>query len=171
MLDPDNVRWHGDSPIALDEDEALNALFLNAAVAATRVQLGAFLADEPIKPISGEIMTVRATSVIVAAANVWSFGPLTLAQDLPKGRYAIVGAKVVAAATQGLFRFILPNQWNRPGGAIVEAISDAEPMYQRYGWLGNWGEFEHRQPPQLEILEAQDAVNNPDVYLDLIKVG
>jgi len=159
------------NPIPLDEGEALNAYLANTAVAANgRGMPGVWFSDGPIAPIDGEIRTILATSVVAGDLGEWSSGPLTLAYDLPVGRYQLVGARCLAGATSGLFRFIFVDMWQRPGGVSVRHINDDDLSAFRNGIMGVWGEFGHRALPRLEVLNIE-TVANPDVYLDVIKVS
>jgi len=159
------------SPIPLDEGEALNAFLSNTAVCAAGIGLvAALLADGAIAPVKGEIRTILCTSVVAGTTAVWTNGVLTLAYDLPAGRYQVVGAKVLAGLTAGLFRLIFPEQWHRPGGVSSRLITDPEIKAFRMGNLGVWGEFTHRVLPRLEVLNIE-TVANPNIFLDIIKIG
>ena len=166
-----NVKMHPLNPVPLDEGEALNAYLENTAVCAAGLGIvGVFLSDGPIAPVSGEIITIHATSVVAGTTALWTNGVLTLALDLPSGRYQVVGARVQAGATAGLFRLIFPEQWHRPGGVSTRVFLDADLPQFRMGRLGVWGEFTHRVLPRLEVLNVE-TVANPEIYLDVIKVS
>lgn len=166
-----HVKMFPQNPLTLDEGEALNAYLANTAVIAlARGIVAAFLADAAIVPVKGEIRTILCTSVVTGLLGVWSSGPLTLAYDLPAGRYQLVGARCLAGLTAQVFRFIFPEQWARPGGVSSRLIVDPVMEDFRSGNLGVWGEFTHRALPRLEILNVE-TVANPTVFLDVIKVG
>lgn len=159
------------NPLPLDEGEALNALMTNTgAVALARGLVAVLLADAAILPVKGEIRTIFLTSVVAGTLGVWTSGALTLAYDLPAGRYQLVGARVLAGATAGIYRFIFPEQWARPGGVATRVITDPDIYAFRNGNLGVWGEFTHRALPRLEVLNIE-TVANPGVFMDIIKVG
>lgn len=158
------------SPIPLRKDEALNALMANSAVATTRAMVGVFLADGVVSPVRGEIRTLRCTTTLTGVAGEWASGNITFGQDLPVGRYQIVGASVWVGGTIGLFRFIpVGGRW-RPGGLIKQSFTYGEPDIFRYGNLGVWMEFDQLTPPRLEVLET-NAIDDPVLYLDLIKIS
>lgn len=164
------LNMHPLNPIPLETNEALTASLVNAAVATTRVIIGAFIADGAVIPITGDIHTVRCTTVITGTAGVWDSGNITFTQDLPVGRYQIVGASVWAGGTIGLFRFIpVGGRW-RPGGVSKQSFTYGEPEIFRYGKLGVWMEFDQLTPPRLEVLNTNTEAN-PELYLDLIKVA
>ena len=167
----DAPQIHPLSPIPLDEGEALNAYLANTAICANgRGMVGAWLADGVIAPVVGDIRTILCTSVVVGTLGVWSSGALTLAYDLPTGRYQLVGARCLAGATSQLFRFIFVEQWERPGGVSSRVVVDHDMDLFRKGNLGIWGEFDQRSLPRLEVLNVE-TIANPSVYLDLIKVA
>lgn len=167
----DNVTMHPLNPVPLDEDEALNAWLENTAVCAAGLGIvGVWLADGAISPVRGEIRTVHCTSVVAGTTALWTNGVLALAYDLPKGEYQVVGARVQAGATAGLFRLIFPEQWERPGGVSTRVFLDAQLPQFRMGNLGVWGRFTHRVLPRLEVLNVE-TVANPEIFLDIIKVA
>lgn len=156
------------SPIALVPDEALNFYFNtdNAGAAAHYGLVG--LADGPQQEVQGEIFTVRVTSACTLAAGAWVNGNLTFSQTLPAGRYQVVGMRsrgtnLVAA------RLVFPGGRFRPGVGAVNAVSDLDPYWPRYGRMGVFGEFEHLLPPTVECLGVTDSAQTH--FLDLIKVG
>lgn len=165
-----HVEMFPQDPLPLVAGESLNALMTNGAVINARGIVGVFFAGAAIAPIHGLIRPILFTSVLTGVANAWTSGPLTPAQDLPVGRYQIVGARVVDAGVFGLFRFILTGFTWRPGGVITQYVRYQEVEWFRRGKLGVWGEFRQDSPPRLEVLAAY-AASNPDVYLDLIKVA
>ncbi|GAI79285.1 unnamed protein product [marine sediment metagenome] len=132
--------------------------------------IGALLADGPITPVKGEIHTIRCTTTLTGVAGAWASGNITFSQDLPVGRYRLVGASIVLPLTYGLFRFIpVGGRW-RPGAIMKQSNGSGEPDIFRNGNLGTWLEFDQLTPPRLEVLETE-AVNNPVLYLDLIKIS
>ncbi len=168
---PNMPQIHPLNPLPLDEGEALNAYLANTGTQAlARGMVGALLADGAISPVRGEIRTILCTSVITGTLGVWDSGALTLAYDLPSGRYQVVGARCLAGATAQLFRLIFVEQWHRPGGVSVRTIVDPELPAFRRGNLGVWGEFTHRVLPRLEILNIE-TVANPSILLDIIKIA
>lgn len=167
----DNVNMHPLNPIPLDEGEALNAFLENGVGAATSLGIiGAWLADAAISPVRGEIRTIHCTATVPGTTALWTNGDLALAYDLPRGDYQVVGARCEAGATAGLFRFIFPEQWERPGGVSTRVVTDAQFPQFRMGNLGVWGKFTHRVLPRLEVLNVE-TIAAQDVYLDIIKIA
>jgi len=157
-------------PLPLITDEALEALVTNGAASGARALVAVLLANGVISPVSGEMRTIKGTTTLTVTANAWSSGPIDLAQDLPVGNYRLVGAKVVGGDTAGVFRFIPVGGGWRPGGLISRYYTDETIAWQRRGGLGVWFDFAHNRVPRLEVLEIA-AVDNPDVYLDLIRLS
>jgi len=164
------INMYPQNPLPLDVNEALNALMTNGAVVGAKGLVGVWLADGAISPVTGEIRTVKCTTTFTPTADAWTSGDLTFTQDLPVGRYRVVGARCIGGDTQGLFRFIFVGGIWRPGGVIQKDVADPDISWFRNGQLGVWGEFDQLTPPKIEVLELA-AVANPTVYLDLIKVA
>ena len=164
------VAMFPQDPLPLAAGEALNALMTNTAITSARGIVGVFFADGAIAPIHGLIRTIKCTSTLTGTADVWSSGPLTLAQDLAVGRYQVVGARCIDPGVWGLFRLIFTGYTWRPGGVMGHYLRYAEPDIFRKGRLGVWGEFRQDAPPRLEVLAAY-AASNPEVYLDLIRIA
>ena len=165
-----NIEMFPGNPIALETSEALNALMTNGAEAGAYCYVGVFFSDGPIAPFAGDIRTIKATSTLAGTPNAWTSGPLALAQDLPVGRYQLVGARVIGWEVSGLYRFIFIGYTWRPGGILHWRERYSDFTWFRRGKLGVWGEFAHDQPPRLEVI-SPDTASNPDVYLDVIKVA
>lgn len=157
------------TPIQLAPDEQLDAQAANAAAGANRVVILAFLSDGPVTPVAGDVRSVRVTAAITATANTWSSGALTFDQQLPSGRYQIVGGRFFSTTLQA-FRLVVTGYPWRPGGIGAATATLKEPDQQRFGNFGIWGEFAHNTPPNLQILcTAADAAETG--VLDLIKVA
>jgi len=157
------------SPIPLDPEEALNALAAEDGVGAIRTTAGIWLADGPLSPITGDIVTVRATSATALVANVWSNVALTFTQTLPAGRWQVVGFRAQSANMQ-LARLVFVDGAWRPGVIGTNADNDSDVPIFRRGGVGSFGEFSHNTPPTVDCLaNAADATQV--FHLDLIKVG
>jgi hypothetical protein len=156
------------SPLMLDVAESLQARVLDNPAVAARRRVLVWLADGPIAPIRGDIETVRVTAAVAAAAGVWTNGALTFPSSLKAGRYQLVGARCVATNSIA-YRFRFPGYTWRPGGPVANAQSDTDLTMFRNGEMGVWGEFEHRNPPTVDILGITDTAET--LYLDLIHLG
>lgn len=122
-----------------------------------------------ITPIpSGEIFTVAAVCAAVGVANVWSNTYFVLDEDLPAGRYAVVGMRYWEA-TAIAARLVFLEGGPRPG--CLGCVDDQSQSLSRFraGRAGLWGEFEHDALPTIDTLsEAVAAVGN--IVLDLIQI-
>ena len=139
------------NPIPLETNEALNAMATVSEVHADQDNFaGVSLSDGPVAVVHGDIRTMVIESTITSTQKTWVATDLTLAQDLPVGRYAIVGAEC-RANQHGIFRLIGVGQDNRPGGWITASNDVMSSMSQRFGNMGVWMEFDQLQPPRLEM--------------------
>jgi hypothetical protein len=157
------------TPIALDPADFLTAeMAEDAACAASRVTVLVWLADAPIEPIAGDMRSVRVTNATTLVASTWVNGALTFAEQLPAGRYAVVGAHFIGAGLQA-FRFVFPGGTWRPGGLGFDDDGDqVAPMF-RYGAMGSWGEFEHDAPPTVDFLSISADTSQVGT-IDIIQV-
>ena len=159
-----------ENPIQLTAGEALNANSTNSGAAATEQYVFVWLADSPVTPFTGgQIFHELATGAITAVADTWTNGALTLNDDLPAGRYAVVGFRA-EGATLIAARLIFVGQAFRPMVIGYDDEADIEDTIFRDGALGVLGEFEHDTPPRLEIMcEAADTTQQ--VILDIVKIS
>lgn len=159
------------SPIALVVGENLNAE-VNSDPLAVQIQWAVvWLADAAPAPIAGPIFTARATAAQALTISAWTNGILTFIEDLPRGRYQVVGLRARSAglvAARLVFVGTGAAGW-RPGVLGTDAQDDIEHPMFRHGELGVWGEFEDIEPPTVDFLSVSaDAAE--DVYLDLIQM-
>lgn len=159
------------TPVELMVDEELNAEVLSDPVAAQIQWCVVWLADGPVAPITGRIFSTRATGTTTLTASTWTNGSITFAEDLPRGRYQVVGMRAEAAGLVAA-RLVFPGtgaQGWRPGCLGVDAQADLQHMMFRYGQLGVWGEFESNQPPTVDYLSVS-ADTAEVLVLDLIQI-
>jgi len=156
------------NPVALTGLEALNVQASNDATAAVRQTALIWLSDGPIAPVTGKIFTVKATSSTTLTAYTWTNGAITFAQDLPAGRYQVVGMRAESAGLIAA-RLVFPGYSWRPGVIGADAVTDLQDEPFRYGRFGVFGEFDHNRPPTVDFLSAS-ADTSETVYLDLIKI-
>ena len=166
----DHVLLHPESPFPLKAMEGLEALIQCNPGAATVNSLIVFLSDGPTSKITGEIIKLRFTAGITETASVWANGAITLSDNLPVGKYAIVGAKMYG--TGGLaFRFVIPGASHRPGMICCATENDKPHDLSRNGGMGVWGEFDSRVLPTIDWLAVATAGTAQVGVMDLIKVG
>lgn len=117
----------------------------------------------------GDIFTMRGTGTTTVTAGAWSLCPITWADSLPNGNYAVVGMSFVSTTGQAA-RLILNNQMDRPG-CIGLATDGLIPPYQcLMGGLGTWGTFQSNVMPQVEVLcNATDTAQ--EVFIDIVRIA
>ena len=166
--DAHNVVDLRTSPLALVVGEQLNVeAFANPAAA--QVQWGVvWLADGPIVPINGAIFTVRTTSATALVAGTWTNVAITFDEDLPRGRYQLVGMRPVSAGIIAA-RAVFVGGSARPGVLGCDAVTDYGHEMWRLGQMGVFGEFEDVEPPTMDAL-AVSADATQEYWLDLIQL-
>lgn len=157
------------TPPILDPEEALDAYIAESGAGATRVSAFAWLADQAIEPVRGDIRTVRVTATTTLTAFQWTNAQLTFDQALPAGRYQIVGGRMESAGLLAWRCVIVGGLW-RPGAIGFAAASAVERDAFRYGGMGVWGEFNHNTPPTIDFFSGT-ADTSEAGELDLIKVA
>ena len=129
----------------------------------------AWLYAGPRRMQSGDETTIRASSTVTCVTGSWVLGAMTLEQDLPAGRYAIVGVDCTGA-TAIAARFSFAGGSYQPGFLIQQAAGQFFLDTFRSNSLGVYGEFENSLPPQLFVLGTSGAVTLT-LFLDIIKIG
>jgi len=166
--DPHKVVDLRDTPLKMVVGEQMQAE-INSDPAAAQIQwLLAWLADGPTAPVLGDEFTIRADGATALVAQTWTLVPLVFAENLPRGRYRVVGFRAQSTNMVAARLVLVGNQW-RPGALGTNTDRHLEHPMFRHGELGTWGEFEDTDPPQVECLaNAADAAEV--FYLDLIQV-
>jgi len=153
--------------VSLDPSESVNLKIAEST--ATDAVYGLIWFADAVDPVpEGELRTVRASGTTTLTANAWSNVSLTFDEDLPAGRYAIIGAAGQSAGMVG-YRFLIPGAVWRPGGIGITDVSFSDVASFRYGRKGLWGEFEHDLPPTVDVLSIS-ADTTEKIWMDLIQV-
>lgn len=129
----------------------------------------AWLYPQPRQRIGGDITTIRASSTVTAVTGSWVLGQMTMEQDLPSGKYAIVGADVLAATAVAM-RFRFPGGGYCPGVLCQQAAGQFFLDTFRYGNCGVFGTFENSVIPQIDVLGTSGAVTLT-IFMDVVRVG
>lgn len=160
------------SPVPLAVGESLNYESDGGGDGATAQDVTGlvWLGDGPVQPVEGDIRTVRATTVVTTVRRAWTSATLVFSEDLPAGRYAVVGARF-QATNMGAGRLIFVSGGGRPGTIGANDENSPDLTGSRHGAWGIWGEFDINQPPSAEFLSLSTADTNPVVYLDIMRVG
>ena len=166
--DPHAVVDLRDTPLELMVGEQLQFAAL-ANPAAVQIQwCFVWFADGPTTPVKGPIFTVRAVGATALVAGTWVTCPLVFDENLPRGRYQVVGMKALSATCKAA-RLLIPSQQWRPGVLGNVTIDQREWSGFRYGNMGIFGEFE-----DVDALNADFMAGAADgaevVYLDLIQL-
>lgn len=127
--------------------------------------LGAGLTPVP----AGNIYTIRATSTTAGVAKTWTPISLTWDNQLPDGRFAVIGSNMVSA-TGIAHRLVFNGQVWRPGGLSFATAGLRGHDMQTKGGLGVWGYFQPIFYPTCEILDNATG-NAHTLFLDCVKVG
>lgn len=167
--DGDYLSLNPDSPISLDVGEQLRALVNRTNATQGQNTCLVWLCDGQIKPVTGEIFSIRATANTTVSAYQWFNAQLVLDESLPVGKYAVVGAGFSGTALIA-YRFVFQDSPARPGG--VGAAGTISPKFKYFsdGKLGVWGEFHSSTPPTIDLMSStvEDTFTG---YLDLIRIG
>lgn len=117
----------------------------------------------------GDIFTMRGTGTTTVTANAWTETPITWADTLPVGTYAVLGLEAIGA-TAVAARINLSGQKERPGCIAAINAQNNGPLMFRKGRMGEWGRFQTFTMPRIDFLcNAADTVQT--VYLDLMRVA
>lgn len=150
--------------------ETFSLQLTSDATAGPNASYGLFWLYNSFRPApAGDITTIKATTTVTGVAGSWVLGALTLEQDLPSGRYAIVGAQAIGATAIAL-RFAFAGGGYRPGILVQQAAGQfSMPIFEK-GNSGWFGEFDNSLPPQVDVLATAGAVTI-SLYIDIVKVG
>jgi|GEM_PF-4670720 len=155
-----------ENPLELVSSEKLNFLVKNGGAADTYGLV--WLGDVIPRKVTGKIFSVKATASKTLTPKKWTASPIDFEQELPAGRYQVVGMRVKSANIIAARLLFVGQVW-RPGVLGVRTLDEVYDEQFRMGNMGVFGEFEFDQPPQVEFL-ASASDTSEEVYLDLIQV-
>lgn len=165
---PQRIDTMEEGPLILRQGEEISLLATNGAVTSAQTYGILGLGLGPRTPVAGQQFTLRGTSTTTATANAWSTIAVTWQDVLPQGEYLITGAEFFSA-NQIAGRFILENQFYRPGAPGIQSLGNAAMDIFRYGGLGAWGKFTNYAYPNVEVFCAAGDTSH-EVYMDLVKI-
>lgn len=159
------------NPMQLVADEQLRAETDSDPTAGELEWVLLWFADGPLAPVGGQRMfTVRGIDTSALTVDIWSDAQLTLDEELPAGRYQILGARFQSTGCiAGRIINREGQQW-RPGALGCDDDQDLDGPGQRFGGWGVWAEFPFEQLPNVEIL-TESADQDLEVFLDLVRIG
>lgn len=167
---PNVSRMGGYWPIIPTNEELQFLVSNNLGAATEQENVVVWLSDGRNDTPVGPVYPLRFTSTITLVANAFASGSITLAQTLPSGRYAIVGAS--GFCTNGaIARFILPGYQWRPGFLVGQNAGIFMGEWFQAGSLGNWGEFVNTSVPSVEVFGTANGAQTLDGYMYIIKIG
>jgi len=149
-------------------DETQFLLSGNPGVAETDLAL-LWVSDGNLNATPGPVQTIRATTVVTTVASVWTNTALVFDQVLPAGLYTVVGLDAYATGLLGA-RLVFQTQVWRPGAIVTPSAGLYNGDYFHRGYMGNYGTFASVAQPTVDFFSIA-AATNPDVFLDIIKVG
>lgn len=158
-----------DQPPRIPANEEFNIEITDNAGAPTQLFCVLFLGQalQAIPP--GNIITCRCTSTSTAGVRSWTTIAFTQDQTLPPGTYALVGSECYST-TGVAHRWIVPNQYYRPGSLSAAAVANLPNIFLTTRQLGLMGTFLNTVLPQCQVLcNAADA--SFEIYMQLIKIG
>jgi len=170
---PPAVMDISEAPLDLTPQESLN-FEINSNPAAAQIQwCVVWLSDGPIVPVVGKIFSVIATGAttlvaIAATAIGWTNVPLAFDEDLPRGRYQVVGMRARSAGMVAARLVTVGGRW-RPGVPGCDAQADLDHWRFRFGNAGVFAEFEDVDTPSVDCLSIS-ADTAEDFVFDLIQV-
>lgn len=122
--------------------------------------------DGQIKPVTGNIFTVRATGAATLSAGVFVNTAVAFDTVLPAGNYQVVGFRAEGTHLVGARVVFIGNVY-RPGAPGSTLPSTPDYYQYRAGNLGVWGTFNINQPPTVDCLGKSDSAQV--FYFDLIQ--
>lgn len=162
--------WMQSFPKRRKRTEGIAYQVSNSAAGPTDTYIFQWLYESFTPAPIGQVYTMRGTSTVASVANVWTtLSSVTWEPSLPEGRYSVIGAAVVGT-TEIAFSLIFPGQFYRPGG--LAGLTEGNPTWerQRYGGLGEWGQFDLQTFPIPRVLNG-GAVASHTIYLDVVRLG
>lgn len=151
-------------------NDPLGMLISRAGAGASVCQVLAWVAPQFPQPDFGPTRAIRATSSVTLTTSGWVSSSLTFDQQLPPGRYRIVG---MSAEGTGLLasRLVFSTQVWRPGVLAQDSAGEYDHEWFRRGNFGKFGEFESYAPPTLQSFGFTAGAITATVWLDVIPVN
>jgi hypothetical protein len=167
---PHRIQDLRGDPLTLVVAEQLTAELFSDPAAPQIQWVLVWFSDKPPVSIAGKIFTARATVANALVSSVWTLNTLTFDDQLPRGKYQIVGFRPMGT-TMIAARLIVPSQLFRPGALGVQLVTDQGSDIFRYGNLDVYGEFEDVDNLQIESLAAAaDTAASQQYWVDLIQI-
>jgi hypothetical protein len=156
-------------PLGLNPIDENQILTTTTGATAAALFVGVWFGDGNFNVPQGDMFALHGTLTLTTVTGAWASGPLTLDQPLPAGRYSVIGGDCYGT-NMVFWRVIFPNQVWRPGGIAGTAASYINTRYQRWGALGEWGQFESALLPNIDTISSSGGSVTIDVTLDIVRV-
>lgn len=132
----------------------------------------AWLGDRMQAAPPGPMNKILYTATPTLVKGQWVNYSLTTTQQLPSGRYAVVGMTAQGVAHFGV-RLVFPGQNMFRPGVIAQPTYPFYPrdVYFDSGARGLYGYFDNTAPPTADSLGLAAGANAVKVWLDLVKTG
>lgn len=179
---PAHPKWHDlrNQPIPLPINEELAYEISNNLACGTEDEtVFAWIAPpgwDRRMPVGEQRLIVAATAAAARVADAWSgLNPITFAENLRGGWYAVVGAWCQSANLRA-FRLFFPRsplvngRQLRPGWFSTTALGDIT-FPGADDWLGHWGTFHSFELPQVEVYGDAAGADTQVLRLDVIYLG
>lgn len=151
-------------------DDSLAALSVRTTGATANVFGHVILGEFKSIKRFGSFCPVRFTTTNTTVIGSWTRSNIAFVDALPQGRYAVIGMRTYS--TSIIFaRLLFNNQDERPGFQQYAAVTDQKSPLSAPGALGEWGQFNHYAPPEIECMGTTAVRQDVTGTLDLIKVS
>ncbi len=161
---------HSSAPRLLGQ-EAFIVRVRNAGAANTAVVVWVCSQIDPVPPGESFLLEFTATPTLVSVT--WVATKLTFTVPfLPAGRYHILGME--AHATNGeddhvAARLLIAGQKLRPGTIVTTNPRQLPPPFLMDGSMGDWGSFDQKTPPKIEVIGFASGAMEVGGYLRVVR--
>ena len=155
-----------DAPLTLAGNESMTFSVNGTSTGAQDAYGIVEFTDGAVKPVSGNIFTVRGTGAATLSAGVFVNTPVIFDTVLPAGSYNVVGLRAEGANLVAA-RIAFVGQTYRPGVLGITASNQSDNLRYRNGASGTFGAFNINQPPTVDCLGITDTAQV--FYFDLQK--
>ncbi len=161
--------YYGGAARALSETETLICQVIQSGGGSVIERVLLLLADAVPAPSVKPDFTIQFTAAQTLVAEAWTNFNMILTSNLPKGSYAVVGARVKSTgAVAARLRFV--GAADAPGFIACQSDLAIDPPFQRHGGMGVLGIFDQNLPPTMDLLSTS-ADTSESGELDLVKVA
>lgn len=160
------VNKYDKNAMLLVQNDPLGMLASRAGSGAANVYVLHWLSDVIPPQVNGPTIAIRAAFTATLTVNSWVAASLTFDQQLPPGKFRIVGMSAVCGDLLAA-RLNLPNTPERPGCLAQDLDSQWDWEWFRRGNFGDYGEFESYSPPTVELLGHTAGAETGFIWLDV----